>query len=499
MRYPLAGALVSAVCLASFAFGEKPALPDGPRPAAPQAPETALPDNPPPAEEPGSGQLDDSSGPLERAELLYAQGVELLRAGKVLEGRSSLAQAFGLLTSLMDGEALVEDLQSDFMNMLDKTRSWERSSEGVESPSELSISPEELKKDQPLTASTDETPRKSKRSVIPIDPENPLVKKYVQVYTEKRRESVEQALARSGRYRPAIEAAIKKAGLPRELFYLVMAESEYKLMAHSRAGAAGLWQFMPFTARKYGLEVSYWVDERFDPEKATPAALRYLSDLYAWFRDWHLAMAAYNRGEGGLGRDLMFSRSVDFSGLANRNALPNETENYVPKFMACTLIGENPASYGFAPAYEKPEPYDVVELERDLDLGVAARCAGTTLEVIQRLNPALRAWCTPKGRPGFKLRIPENSKEAFLAALANVSNWNPGPEFVRYRVRKGDSVGRIANRYRTTVTKILQHNKISDARRLRVGMTLKVQPGKGYHPSATSSPAGSRAKAKKKS
>jgi len=166
MRYPLAGALVSAVCLASFAFGEKPALPDGPRPAAPQAPETALPDNPPPAEEPGSGQLDDSSGPLERAELLYAQGVELLRAGKVLEGRSSLAQAFGLLTSLMDGEALVEDLQSDFMNMLDKTRSWERSSEGVESPSELSISPEELKKDQPLTASTDETPRKSKRSVI---------------------------------------------------------------------------------------------------------------------------------------------------------------------------------------------------------------------------------------------------------------------------------------------------------------------------------------------
>ena len=275
-----------------------------------------------------------------------------------------------------------------------------------------------------------------------------------------------------------ILAELKKKGLPPELFYLVMVESEYKLDAVSPSGAAGLWQFMPGTARKYGLEVSYWVDERYDPVKSTRAAVQYLSDLYQWFGDWELALAAYNRGEGGIGRDLQFSRSTDFGSLAGRNALPQETHHYVPKFMACVMIGRNPGKYGLRPKYETPEAFDEVSLPRDLDLGVAAKCAGTTEGVLRRLNPELRSWCTPKDRPAFALRLPAGTKDAFSAELAKVTDWNPGPTMVRYRVKRGDSLGRIAKTYHTTVKAILETNKLRSARRITPGITLLIKPGR---------------------
>jgi membrane-bound lytic murein transglycosylase D len=220
------------------------------------------------------------------------------------------------------------------------------------------------------------------------------------------------------------------------------------------------------------------VDERLEPEKATRAAARYLADLCRWVGDWDFALAAYTRGEGGLGRDLQFSRSIDFSSLAGRDALPTETHFYVPKFEACALIGEEPEKYGLHPRYEAPQAYETVPLPRDLDLGVAARCAGATEAVLRALNPELRAWCTPKDRPGFLLRIPKGTKDAFVAALAKVQDWNPGPTLVRYRVRRGDSLGRIAKLHHTTVRGILATNKLHNARLIRPGMILLIKPGR---------------------
>ncbi|MBI3553116.1 MAG: transglycosylase SLT domain-containing protein [Elusimicrobia bacterium] len=422
-----------------------------------------------PAVDPADAEL---SAQLKKAEASYAEGVALLKEGKTEEGRAAMRKAFDAVIANLEEDALPAALHAEFSSMLDKIRNWDGPEEDGEEPSGLAVTEESLKAGPSAAAVA------SKMRDLKLDADNPITQKFVEIYSKQRPRTVEEALARSGRYKDMIETALKDHGLPKELFYLVMAESEYKADALSHSGAAGLWQFMPGTARKYGLEVSYWLDERYVPEKATQAAVRYLSDLYQWFGDWNLAIAAYNRGEGGLGRDMQFSRSPDFSSLAGRNALPDETHHYVPKFMACVLIGEHPSKYGLHPKYEDPDDYDAVALPRALDLAVAARCAGAAETVIHRLNPGLRAWCTPKDRPGFELRVPKGSKQAFEESLLKVTDWNPGPTMLRYKVRPGDSLGKIAVRNRTTVRAILEINKLKNPRLIHPGMTLSIRPGR---------------------
>ncbi|MCX5788672.1 MAG: LysM peptidoglycan-binding domain-containing protein [Elusimicrobia bacterium] len=146
--------------------------------------------------------------------------------------------------------------------------------------------------------------------------------------------------------------------------------------------------------------------------------------------------------------------------------------------MACVLIGEHPDRYGLRPKYESPKAFDVVPLPKVLDLGIAARCAGVAAEVIHQFNPGLRAWCTPKDRPGFELRIPKGARETFLANLEKVEDWNPGPTLVRYKVKRGDTLGRIAVQNHTTVRALLEINKLRSPRLLRPGMTLRIRPGR---------------------
>lgn len=399
-------------------------------------------------------------GSATRAQDLYEEGAAALERGDDRGGRELFGRSFAELAAAIEDARLAAELRADVAAIVAKIRSWDPAPAGAVVPGVL---------DAAASAS------------IVLDADNELTRKYIHLYTTRKR-SVEETLARSGRYRELIERELAKAGLPRELFYLVMTESEYKPSARSHSGAAGLWQFMPSTARNYGLEVSFWLDERYDPVKATGAAIRYLSDLHRWFGDWHLAMAAYNRGENGLGRDLIATRSMDFATTSRRGAMPNETRHYVPKFMACALIGMDPAKYGLAPRYEEPLAYDEVALERDLSLEVAAKAAGVGVEVIQGLNPQVRNWATPPNRPGFLIRVPKGSKESFTARLAEVADWNPGPSLVRYTIRKGDILGKIATRHRTTVTAIIALNDITDPRQLRPGEVLKLKPGRGYQP-----------------
>lgn len=372
---------------------------------------------------------------------------------------------------------MAESLRPDFISSLEKARTYEGAPDPSERPGELDADSAQLAAVVPAAVPDDV--RRQKHGV-PVNADDETVKRFIALYTkDNRRRAVEEALGRAERYRPMMEAALRRAKLPDELFWLVMTESEYKMKAVSGAGAAGLWQFMPATGRKYGLEVSYWVDERMDPEKATGAAVRYLKDLKEWFGDWHLALAGYNRGEGGVGRDMQFTRSTDFGTLSERGILPGETQNYVPKFMACVLLGENPGHYGLKPVAETPEPFETALVERDLDLEVAAKAAGTNLETIKRLNPELRAWCTPKGR-SYQLRIPAGSKDAFFANLAQVKDWNPGPKVLVHKVQKGEFLGKIAKKYRTTVRAIITHNELKNPKALRVGQVLRIPPGKAF-------------------
>jgi hypothetical protein len=379
---------------------------------------------------------------ISQAKLDYQEGLIDFKNGQDNAGREKMADAFSIVISRFREPGLPRILAPDFDRMLKK----------------IQVS---------ITSNTEH---------IAINPNDPKVQQMIQLYL-RRPKATEAALSRSGMYRDMIMSALKKKGLPPELFYLVMAESEFKDDALSRSGAAGLWQFMPGTAVKYGLKVSYWEDDRYDPQKETMAAIHYLSDLRRWFGDWALALAAYNRGEGGLGYEMKMSRSLNFGTLSSRGALPTQTNFYVPKFEACVLIGENPEKYGFHPQYAHPAAFDTVTIPHALDLGIAARCAQTSESVLRQLNPELRAWCTPEKKSGFTLKIPKGSAKNFETALAQVKDWNPGPTMLRYRIRRGDILGKIARRYHTTISSLIKINHIRRVRSLKPGRTILIRPG----------------------
>ena len=412
---------------------------------------------------------------IKEVESLYNQAVMAYEEGNINLAENLYKRALKKLAKSNLDAVLNYQLKEEYDNLFGKLdvllEEMERNSKSI-----LDVSKEELKRTENLEA------EKIKGNyTIPVDIENSLVKKYIRLYTKgKRRKAIAEALERSGRYREMIFGVLEEYGLPRELVYLPVVESLYKVSAYSRARAVGLWQLMETPARNLGLAINYWIDERRDPEKSTRAALKFLKDLHAWFNDWHLALAAYNRGQRGIGSDLKFSKSVDFNQLVERKALPKETENFVPKFMACVIIGENYQDYGFSLNFEEPLNCDEVVLDKVIDLEVIAKCVGTKEAKIKQLNPALRAWCTPKNYPNFKLKLPPGTEERFLINIAKVKDLTPGRGFIRYKVRRGDILGRIARKYYTTVYAIKRDNKIRNINKIRRGQILIIRPGRKY-------------------
>ncbi len=412
---------------------------------------------------------------VKEVENLYNQAVIAYEEGNTVLAENLYERALKKLAKSNLDAVLNYQLKEEYDNLFGKLdvllEEMERNSKSI-----LDVSKEELKGTENSQAEEIKG-----NYTIPIDIENSLTKKYIRLYTEgKRKEAIAEALERSGRYREMIFEILQEYGLPRELIYLPVVESLYKVSAYSRARALGLWQLMETPARNLGLAINYWIDERKDPEKSTRAALKFLKDLHTWFNDWHLALAAYNRGQRGIGSDLKFSKSVNFNQLVEREALPKETENFVPKFMACVIIGENYQDYGFSLDFEEPLNYDEVVLDEVIDLEVIAKCVGTTEAEIKKLNPALRAWCTPRNYSSFKLKLPPGTKERFIINIAKVKDLTPGRGFIRYKVRKGDILGTIARKYYTTVYAIKRDNKIRNINRIRIGQILIIRPGRKY-------------------
>ncbi len=226
---------------------------------------------------------------------------------------------------------------------------------------------------------------------IPMDM-NARVLSIVEMFQTQKREWFQEALDRGALYVPLFHRVLEEEGLPKDLIYLSMIESAFKPRAVSRAGARGLWQFITGTGKLYGLRQDYWVDDRFDPEKATRAAARHLKDLYDEFGDWYLAMAAYNAGPRRIERAIQRSGNRDFWTLAQKRHLPRETRSYVPLILAATLIGKNPEAYGFIRPTAAELEFDVVELDAPIDLETAAKSAGTSVDemkVAESRAPAL--------------------------------------------------------------------------------------------------------------
>jgi hypothetical protein len=229
------------------------------------------------------------------------------------------------------------------------------------------------------------------------------------------RRTFETGLRRSGLYRPLAEQIFRDEGVPTDLIWLAQVESLWKPWALSSASAKGLWQFIPSTGRRFGLDRTHWTDERADPYAATRAAARYLKFLNRHFKgDWLLALAAYNAGEGAVGRAVARTGRADFWHLYNRGALPRETRNYVPAILATILIAREPDSYGIRATPAAPWRFETADVGGKTDLRVVAELCGTRLEDVWQNNPELRRGVTPPGR--YRLRLPHGSRGRFLAA-----------------------------------------------------------------------------------
>src|SRR5262245_13243848 len=237
-----------------------------------------------------------------------------------------------------------------------------------------------------------------------------------QFQTGYRREVVERWLTRSGRYLPMVLDVFRQKGLPEELVFTAMIESGFNPVAVSRAGAKGLWQFMAPTARRYGLRVDQWLDERLDPEKSTVAAANYLKDLYGIFGSWELSQAAYNAGEMKILRAIEGTGTRDFWSLTRSRLLRDETKNFVPAIHAMTIIGQEPEQYGFTVKPDEPLSYEQITVPRGTSLKHVAGLSGIPLDDLVRLNPELRLKQTPPNAP-YQLKVPLGSGAALQAGL----------------------------------------------------------------------------------
>ncbi|MFQ5846871.1 MAG: LysM peptidoglycan-binding domain-containing protein [Candidatus Methylomirabilales bacterium] len=404
---------------------------------------------------------------------------ELLQQARHEEERGRDAAATTLLTRarallLSDGAALTpearrrrEDVLNEMEALSDELAAI-RAMSAIPSEGEaLLVSPEDVSGIE-LAIPAVPPPWKPETTYdIPMEI-NAEVHAYVELLTTTKRDQIAAALERSGRYLPLMRQIFAEKGLPQDLINLAYIESSFKLYAYSRARAVGIWQFIRGTARKYGLTRNWWVDERRDPAKATRAAAEYLSDLYSIFGSWPLAIAAYNAGEGKVLRAMKRQKTTDFWRLK----LPRETKFYVPAFMAMTIIAKDPEGYGFIPPVERPWQVDQVTLPQPTDLRLLAKAARVSTEELRNLNPELRRLVTPPQK-GYLLNLPPGSKATFLEALARLPKarrvaWR------RHRIRRGETLSTIAQRYRTTVPVLMEMNRLRSPHRIRAGTRISV-------------------------
>jgi hypothetical protein len=252
----------------------------------------------------------------------------------------------------------------------------------------------------------------------------PTVDRHVQFFSYHIHDRFEQWLSRLERYRPTVQSIFSEFKLPLDLVFLSLVESGFNTHAVSRARAVGPWQFMTPTAKIYGLRVDAWVDERRDPVKSTIAAAQYLRDLYHLFGSWPLAMAAYNAGEGKVGRSLARVEDGDFWTLFDTRLLKSETKHYVPRFIAAAQIAKDPGRFGFNIQPQAPLEFEEVTITRPVHLKAAAKAAGVTFEDMKNLNPELRRDMTPPD-PMYILKVPVGTSATMLANLPTYQSMYP--------------------------------------------------------------------------
>ncbi len=345
--------------------------------------------------------------------------------------------------------------------------------------------------------------------------QNSYVDEWIEYFAERDRPRFIRFLSRGETYRQLVQAILREEGLPEELFYLALIESGYTVHAQSSAKAKGVWQFMPATAKRYGLKIDQFVDERVDPIRATRAASHYLKDLYNVFGSWPLAMSAYNAGEGRIMGALFRGKTRNYWELVDKKVLPDETANYVPKFMAAIHISKNRKDLigvtHVDPALVLPS-IGRLEVPTPLLMTDLANLLGMSTSDLWKLNPHLKKNTTPPSSSGrYVVWIPKQyltkanpaqlaelsqrartlvSKQSTLRFASNPSYSAPTSSssqrkvasvnrisFKKYKVRNGDNLFSIADRFEVSVNEIKRANGLR-RNNIFIGESLKVPMSK---------------------
>jgi membrane-bound lytic murein transglycosylase D len=297
------------------------------------------------------------------------------------------------------------------------------------------------------------------------------VQSHIRYFNTSIRNRFEQWLVRLSRYRPLVETIFTEFHLPSDLVYLSLVESGFNPYAYSRAKATGPWQFMKGTAKLYGLRVDAYVDERRDPIKSTVAAARYLRDLYDLFGAWPLAMAAYNAGEGKVMRALQKARAESFNDISKTRLIRRETKEYVPRFMAATIIAKNPDRYGFPQEASEPHQFEEVVVTRPLHFHAIANATGVPYTELRLLNPELRRDATPPDDAAYLLKVPVGTKAKVEQLLDRIPTYKfppmAKPQFASagssrwYKVRVGDTLEKVSRRFRIPLKTLKTKNNLT--------------------------------------
>jgi membrane-bound lytic murein transglycosylase D len=307
---------------------------------------------------------------------------------------------------------------------------------------------------------------------------NPPVERSLHYFRTGIHDRFQGYLTRFEKYKAVVQQIFEEFGLPVELSYLSLVESGFNPKALSRARAAGPWQFMKATGRRYGLKVNWHVDERRDPVKSTVAAAHHLRDLYDQFGSWPLALAAYNAGAGKISRAIRKSGTQDYWKIRQSwRYLRRETRDYVPRFIAATMIGTNPTEYGFLSTPTDLYLYDEVLIKKRVHLQTISKTTGISYQDLRKLNPELRRNIIPSHKDGYPLKVPMGTRTLVEKHHDQLKLWKPAPppHTQWYRVQEGDSLSVVAKRFGMSVRKLKELNDRS-SNLIRVGERLRVRP-----------------------
>ncbi len=427
---------------------------------------------------------------LEQAWDLFKKGQTLFEGGEVQEARSYFQQALDTLKHSGFEFFLNPHLESAYYDLLGGIQDLEL--QAWVNPAEIQplslVSPhfEEIDDLNLFAIQVDPHLRElagqdllNTRFDIPVVL-NDDVLRLLNFYQNRGREIMEQGLKRSGMYVPLFREIFREEGVPLDLVYMAHVESHFKPNAYSRAKARGLWQFMLGTGKMYGLRQDWWIDERSDIVKSTHAAAQHLRDLYERFGDWHLAMAAYNVGSRRIDRvHRRYGKTLDYWAMVKRRMLPRETRSFVPSILAAVIIFRNPERYGFWVEPDPPLQFETIDLDEQVDLRVVAEEIDVQVADLFALNPELRRGITPFHDDDYKLKVPLGKADLLKKRLANLPK-DRKVQVRHHKVKRGETLGLIAQRYRSSVTAIAQVNRIRNVHRLREGQDLLIPLAGGY-------------------